>query len=148
MRSHYRAIAALLLGFVLGGLPAGFYYGRFFKEISERWVFVNHTSRISSDVNNLIALRGGDIDYVISVMEEDLSSEISNLSIDDCKGALSQKASLRILRRAALYRSQHPYKTGDVAKDRLVEGMLTEANGHSRSGAPASIVEEKSSTGK
>ena len=90
-----------------------------------------------TDVSYLYALRRGDISDVISTIEEDLSTEIWCLALSYPNEALSQDKNLGILRIAASYRAQHPYKTENVEKNRLVESLLAKANSTSEVSAPA-----------
>jgi hypothetical protein len=60
--------------------------------------------------------------------------------------ALTREDLAESLKAAASYRSQHPYKTGNAEKDRIVEELLAKVS--SETEPPASVVEKRQSSTK
>jgi hypothetical protein len=135
MKRYYRLALSILTGMLLGAFLMGLYHRQVLRRQSEdpervvqkkadEWAFETFQLRIIEDVNVLIGLRRGEIDSLIEIREKALSSEIVAFHSTFPTEVLSNTNSIRILRTAARYRAEHPFKTGDADVDTVVEELL------------------------
>jgi hypothetical protein len=129
MKSYWRFTLILAFGMILGAISMHWYETKRCQETLGRtldlWGFGVSTGKIIFEVNTLIELRRGQTDYVIDSLERDLSADIQLLILGFPEKAMSDTNSLGILRTAARYRFEHPYKTGDDQRDKSVEETLS-----------------------
>ncbi len=112
------------------------------KPVLDLWLLQSLTDPIVRDLNTLRALRNGRIDPLLDATEWDLSLYIREFYEAFPDAALSDSSSVKILEKAARYRSEYPYKTGDAEKDRIVEEVLARAS--KRSDAAGSAAKDAS----
>jgi len=138
MNNNHRLAGAFLFGILLGAAASGIYGKYDYKKKLDRWVqfygssqdaltFANHTLRISENLDTLTGLRQSQIDYLISMHEFDLGSEIDLLYSAFPSKTVSDTNSVFLLKKVAQYAVAHPIKTGNEQVDSNIVMVLNKA---------------------
>jgi hypothetical protein len=125
---YWRFGIVLLIGIVGGGVLVLLYTRHHSETTPPQWLYVYYTGEVAKDLDALIRLRRAETELVITHLEEDLSDQLYDLAQHFRADALSSERDVRMLKTAAKYRSEHPFRTGDPEKDRVVDQLLAESN--------------------
>jgi len=139
MKANYRLAGAFLFGILLGAAAVGIYGKYDYRKKLDRWVqfygssqdaltFSNHTLRIGESLDTLTGLRQSRIDYLITMEEFNLGSEIDLLYSAFPSKTVSDTNSVFLLRKVAQYAVAHPIKTGNEQVDSNVAEVLEKVN--------------------